>query len=269
MKNKPIGVFDSGLGGLTAVKEIMNLMPNEDIIYFGDTARVPYGSRSSETIIKYAKQDINFLKSFDIKIILAACGTVSSVALPEIPNKDVKVIGVVEPAAVAAVKATKNKKIAVLGTQGTINSRAYEKAITKIMPEALITSVACPLFVHLVENGYHDNEATYLIAKDYLSEVIKSGADTVILGCTHYPMLTQVIAEILGNKVKLINVGETAAQYLREILEQEGKLCSEKNPTYEFYASDAKSGFDYLAKMFLKRDLGILKSVDIDKIKED
>lgn len=269
MNNKPIGVFDSGLGGLTAVKEIMNLLPFEDIIYFGDTARVPYGSRSSETIIKYAKQDINFLKSFDIKVILAACGTVSSVALPEIKNKDVKVIGVVEPAAIAAIRATKNKKIAVLGTNGTINSKAYEKEIAKIMPDACITSVACPLFVHLVENGYHNHEATYLIAKDYLKDVIENGCDTVILGCTHYPMLTQVIGEILGKNVTLINVGETAAQYLKEILDKENKLCDEKNPNYEFYASDAKSGFDNLATMFLKRDLGVLKSVDIDKIKED
>ncbi|MBQ2897120.1 MAG: glutamate racemase [Clostridia bacterium] len=269
MNNKPIGVFDSGLGGLTAVKEIINVLPNEDIIYFGDTARVPYGSRSSETIIKYAKQDISFLKSFDIKIILAACGTVSSVALPEIPCDKVRVVGVVEPAAIAAVKATKNKKIAVLGTKGTIDSKAYETEIKKLMPDAKITSIACPMFVHLVENGYSEHEATYLIAKEYLKQVIDNGADTVILGCTHYPMLKKVISKVLGENVSLIDVGKAAANYLKEILDTENKLSELKKPSYEFYVSDAKGGFEDLAKLFLKRDLGALKSVDIDKIKED
>lgn len=269
MNNKPIGVFDSGLGGLTAVKEIMSVLPNEDIIYFGDTGRVPYGSRSKDTIIKYTKQDINFLKSFDIKIILAACGTASSVALPNIREGNIKVIGVVEPAAKAAVKATKNKKIAVLGTKGTIKSGAYEKLVKNLLPEAEITSVACPLFVPLVENGYTDMEATYLVAKDYLDQVIKSGADTVILGCTHYPMLEKVIQKVLGVSVALINVGKAAADYLKDLLESTDELSGEKLPSYEFYASDCDSGFDELAGMFLNRDISDLKSVDIDKVTED
>lgn len=269
MNNKPIGVFDSGLGGLTAVKEIMKVLPNEDIIYFGDTSRVPYGSRSSETIIKYTKQDINFLKSFDIKIILAACGTASSVALPQIPEGKIKVVGVVEPAAKAAVAATENKKIAVIGTKGTIKSQAYEKEIRKLMADVEIVSTACPMFVPLVENGYLDHEATYLIAREYLQDAINAGVDTVILGCTHYPMLKQVIGEILGEKVTLIDVGEAAADYLKEILEKTDGLSEEKEPTYEFYASDCASGFDEMAEMFLKRDLGCLKSVDIDKVRED
>ena len=269
MNNKPIGVFDSGLGGLTAVKEIMRVLPCEDIIYFGDTGRVPYGSRSKDTITKYTKQDINFLKSFDIKIILAACGTASSVALPNIKESNIKVVGVVEPAAKAAVNSTKNKKIAVLGTKGTIKSGAYEKVVKSIMPEAEIVSVACPLFVPLVENGYSEMEATYLVAKDYLEEVIKSEADTVILGCTHYPMLEKVIAKVLGDKVTLINVGKAAADYLKELLEQTDALSGEKEPSYEFYASDCDSGFDELAGMFLNRDISDLKSVDIDKVTED
>lgn len=269
MNNKPIGVFDSGLGGLTAVKEIMRVLPFEDIIYFGDTGRVPYGSRSRDTIIKYTKQDINFLKSFDIKIILAACGTASSVALPNIKEDGIKVVGVVEPAAKAAVKATKNKKIAVLGTKGTIRSGAYEKHVKELLPEAEIVSVACPLFVPLVENGYSDMEATYLVAKDYLDNVIESGADTVILGCTHYPMLEKVIQKVVGDNVTLINVGKAAADYLKELLTETESLCGEKVPSYEFFASDCDSGFDELAGMFLNRDISDLKSVDIDKVTED
>lgn len=269
MNNKPIGVFDSGLGGLTAVKEIMRVMPNEDIIYFGDTGRVPYGSRSKETIIKYTKQDINFLKSFDIKVILAACGTASSVALSEISEDEIKVVGVVEPAALAAVKATKSGRIAVIGTKGTIKSNAYEKEIKKLLPEAVITSVACPMFVPLVENGYLNHKATYLIAEEYLKSVIENKADTVILGCTHYPMLKEIISEILGENVQLIDVGKAAADFLRDILEKSDDLAEKRVPSYEFYASDCESGFEDLAKMFLKRDLGTLRNVDIDKIRED
>lgn len=269
MNNKPIGVFDSGLGGLTAVKEIMKVLPNEDIIYFGDTGRVPYGSRSSETIIKYTKQDINFLKSFDIKVILAACGTASSVALPNIPKGDIPVVGVVEPAAKAAVEATKNGRIAVIGTSGTIRSKAYEKEINKLTEDAEIISTACPMFVPLVENGYLDHDATRLIAKEYLKDTIESGADTVILGCTHYPMLKKIIAEILGEKAVLVDVGQAAADYLKEILKNADNLCAPKKPLYEFYASDCAGGFEEMAQMFLKRNLGNLKSVDIDKITED
>ncbi len=265
MNNKAIGVFDSGLGGLTSVKELIKTVPGENIVYFGDTGRVPYGTRSEDTIKKYTKQDIAFLKSFDIKLILVACGTVSSVALPFIEDKEVKIVGVVEPASKAAVKATRNKKIGVIGTSGTVKSNSYKKTIEKNDPEIKVYQQACPLFVPLVENGYFDHEATKIIAKEYLKPLMDEGVDTIILGCTHYPLLKRVIGEIAGGNVVLIDSGKAAADYVKEILENENMLNNEKEGSCKFYSSDS-GDFKKLAQIFLEREIDEVKQVDIEKV---
>ncbi len=268
MDTRAIGVFDSGLGGLTCVKEIMRLMPGEEIVYFGDTGRVPYGTRSSGTIIKYVESDINFLKTFDIKAIVIACGTASSIALEAARERfDLPVIGVVEPAARAAALATKNGNIGVIGTSGTINSGKYLQTIKEIMPDAKVTSVACPMFVPLVENGYLDHKATYLIAEEYLKPLKRVGADTVIMGCTHYPLLKKVISDIMGDKVSLIDPGgETAAEVKSFLTENAMENADTCEKPCRFYVSDSVEGFERLGGIFLGKTIsGFTEKIDIEK----
>ena len=257
MDNRPIGVFDSGLGGLTTVREITQVMPGEDIIYFGDTGRVPYGNRSRETIIRYTKDDIEFLLKHNIKIIIAACGTASSVALGQLyDNYDIKIIGVLEPACEEAVRVTKNGRIGVIGTTGTIKSGKYTELIKKINPELTIVSNDCPMFVPLVENGYAESEAARLIAIDYLSPLKEADVDTIILGCTHYPLLEKVISDIMGKEVNLISPGALAAKKAQSYL-KENDILSEKTADgkSEFYVSDSVESFSGLASTFLGRNI--------------
>ena len=252
MDRRPIGVFDSGLGGLTAVAEIMRILPGEDIVYFGDTARVPYGTRSKETIMRYAREDIDFLGEFDIKAIIMACGTASSVSLPEIESEyDVPIIGVVKPACRAAVKATKNKKIGIIGTPATIKSRSYEREILTMLPDAEIYTESCPLFVPLVENGRVDPEDVVLstMVSEYLASIKEADVDTLILGCTHYPIIGRAIAGFMGNGIALINPGEAAAEYLKN--EERIEKSDEKSATYRFFVSDDREGFLENASKFL------------------
>ncbi len=269
MDNRSIGVFDSGLGGLTAVKQIMNELPDESIIYFGDTGRVPYGTRSRETILKYTRGDIRFLKNFDVKLIVIACGTASSAALPMIKDEfDIPIVGVIDAAVYAAVRATKNKKIGVIGTSGTIRSREYEKQIKAYDSEMQPFTKACPLFVPLVENGHFDTEVTRLVVAEYLEEIKAAGVDTLILGCTHYPLLTKVIGEYMGEGVTLINSGAEVANYLKKKLTNEDMLCGERNKTeqYRYYVSDDVSSFEELGGIFLERGInGQVERVDIEK----
>lgn len=267
MDNRPIGVFDSGLGGLTCVKQIMNLLPGENIIYFGDTGRVPYGTRSAETITKYSVGDINFLKTFDIKAVVIACGTVSSIAMDYLKTKfDLPIIGVVEPAAAAAVKATKNNKIGIIGTSGTVSSGKYAQQIKNLLGSATITSTACPLFVPFVENGYFDHKATRLIAEEYLAEIKSSSADTLIMGCTHYPLLKPLIGDIMGSNVTLIDPGYETAVYLKEYLEKHDMQSDGNSGEYSFYVSDKVDNFEKLGGMFLSREIkGNVHTVDIEK----
>ena len=270
LDNRPIGVFDSGLGGLTCVKQIMNLLPGEDIIYFGDTGRVPYGTRSAETITKYSVGDINFLKTFDIKAVVIACGTVSSIAMDYLKEKfDLPIIGVVEPAVSAAVKATKNNKIGIIGTSGTISSGKYAQRIKSLIDSATTISTACPLFVPFVENGYFDHKATRIIAEEYLSEIKSSSADTLIMGCTHYPLLKPLIGDIMGKDTALIDPGYETALYLKEYL-LENQLQSDKTcGTYSFYVSDKVDNFEKLGGMFLSREIsGSVHTIDIEKYSE-
>lgn len=267
MDNRPIGVFDSGLGGLTCVKQIMKLLPGENIIYFGDTGRVPYGTRSAETITKYSVGDINFLKTFDIKAVVIACGTVSSIALDFLKTKfDLPIIGVVDPAANAAVKSTKNKKIGIIGTSGTVSSGKYALQIKKLLNDAAITSTACPLFVPLVENGYFDHPATRIIAEEYLTEIKSSSADTLIMGCTHYPLLKPLISDIMGSKVTLIDPGYETAVYLKDYLLKHDMQSESTSGEYSFYVSDKVDNFEKLGGMFLSREIkGIVHTIDIEK----
>lgn len=265
--NRPIGVFDSGLGGLTVVKELKKLMPKESIIYFGDTGRVPYGSRSNETIIRYAREDEAFLLSHDVKAIVAACGTVSSVAVSTSKELPVPFFDVVGPAAESAVSATKTGRIGVIGTAATVRNRAHEKAILKDLPEAVIASNACPLFVPIVEEGWieNDNKITRLTAEKYLQPIIEKGVDTLILGCTHYPVLEKIIADIMGDGVTLINMGTAVSKKVKSSLEGSGK-DSDAFVGDRYFVSDRVDAFSRIAKNLLGKDISdSVEQIDIYK----
>ncbi len=266
MDNRPIGIFDSGLGGLTCVKKVMEIMPNENIIYFGDTGRVPYGTKSRETIKKYVMQDINFLETFDIKFIIIACGTASSATLPYI-REDINtdIIGVLEPTCKMAVSHTKNKKIGVIGTQGAINSGKYKETINALNKDIEVFSKACPMFVPIVENGYTKGEVARIIVEEYLSPLKEEGIDTLILGCTHYPLLAEEIQKFMGEGVTLVNSGAAAAIEAREILKEKAMLgCGQG--TVKYYVSDTVDGFQELGSAFLERNIGgDVEKIDIEK----
>lgn len=268
MNNRSIGVFDSGLGGLTAVKQIMKLLPDESIIYFGDTGRVPYGTRSRETILKYTRNDVRFLQSFDVKMIVVACGTVSSVAVPQIETEiDIPVIGVVDASVNAAIRATCNKKIGIIGTPGTIKSGSYEKKIKEYDSDIQTFAKDCPLFVPLVENGHFDTEVARLVVQEYLEEVRDAGVDTLILGCTHYPLLAKVIAEYMGENVELISPGEEVAKHLARILDDDMRHSGEHNEEqYRYFVSDNIENFEELGSIFLETKInGQVRKIDIEK----
>lgn len=254
MSTAAIGVFDSGLGGLTAVKELHQILPGENIVYFGDTGRVPYGNRSSETIMRYAMQDANFLLSKNVKMVIAACGTVSSVAKDLGEKLNVPFTGVVLPTANAAVKATKNGRIGVIGTTATISSNSYKSAIEKISPEIKVFQQDCPLFVPLVENGFlsKDDIVVYTIVERYLKTLKDNEIDTLILGCTHYPILKEVISAVMGEKVVLIDSGKETALYSAKLLDEHKLLNKEDiKGKCEFFVSDRVEGFSNIANLFL------------------
>lgn len=258
MKNDAIGVFDSGMGGLTTVKELNTLLPHENIIYFGDTARIPYGSRSPETVLRYAREDVAFLRQHAVKMIIAACGTVSSVVGEQPFVTDMPFTGVVLPAAETACQRTRNGRIGIIGTPATVRSGSYEKAIQRMRPGTAVTAQACPLFVHLVENGYTDfhNPVTRLVAEEYLEPVRKKGVDTLILGCTHYPVIRDIIADLMGSDVELISAGAEAAKYARKCLAERG-LLTERETAGEntYYVSDSTDMFIENAGNFLQQDV--------------
>ena len=271
MNDCAIGVFDSGLGGLTCVKELNRLVPNENIIYFGDTARVPYGTRSRETILEYAEQDINFIKKHNAKLIIAACGTVSSVLDADKKTAgNIPFTGVLLPAAQAACKLTKNGRIGVIGTPATINSGAYVKAIKNICPDVSVTGNACPLFVPLVEYGFTDrNEPiTKLAVEKYLAPIKAAGVDVLILGCTHYPIIRDAIADYMGNTVALISPSSEAAKYALSLLTEKNML-SERSGTGRniYYTSDSVELFEENAHAFLGNTInGEVHKVGIDEL---
>ena len=270
MSNRPIGVFDSGLGGLTAVKQLHSLMPCEDIIYFGDTGRVPYGNRSVETIKRYAAQDARFLLSHNVKMVIAACGTVSSTASNELNEMlNVPYINVIAPTAAAAAQATKNGKIGVIGTRATILSSAYKKALEKTDPSLKIFQRECPLFVPLVEEGFISPEdpIARLTVERYLKEFKDNGVDTIILGCTHYPILKPVIGEYVGMDVVLIDSGKETAKCAAAVLTENCLLNDhERSGECKFFVSDRTEGFSNIASIFLNSNIGEnVSRVDIQK----
>ena len=268
MDNRPIGVFDSGLGGLTAVAEIQKILPSENIIYFGDTSRVPYGGRSKEVLLKYARQDMAFLRSFDIKAIVVACGTVSTNALAELTAEcELPMLGVVEPACRRAVELTKNKKVGMIATAASVRSGCYEKTIAALDGTVEVASLACPLFVPLVENGRYraDDKVVRTVAEEYLTPLKEKGIDTLILGCTHYPLMTDVIAQVMGEGVELINTGAEAAWELKRTLRAKELLSDARSGVATLYASDTSGDFEVLASRFLQKEVQGVQSIDIDK----
>lgn len=271
MNNQPIGVFDSGLGGLTVMRELCRLLPNETLIYFGDTARVPYGSRSPETILKYVQSDIRFLNRFDVKLVVAACGTASAVALPQLrADSAVPLISVVEPAAKSAVEKTKRGPIGVLGTQGTIRSGAFKTAIAALNPDVEILQKACPMFVPLVENGYinPENAVTRLVAEEYLRDLREANVETVIMGCTHYPLLEPFLRETLPDGVNLINMGRATAEYLKGLLEATGsarEVDTPPAPRY-FWSEDTKNLEMFRRDSALYDCLNRMEKIEIDGV---
>ncbi len=252
----PIGIFDSGLGGLTVLQAMVALLPSESYLYFGDTAHVPYGSKSNETVQKYADRITEFLIRQDVKLIVVACNTASSVALTALQQKyDIPIIGVVEPAVRRAVELTNSGTIGVIGTRATIRSGAYQGLIRRELPDSGTIAKACPLFVSLVEEGWENTAVAREVAGVYLSEVLKDGMDTLILGCTHYPVLMPTIKQIVTDKVTLISSGEAVAQTVRDYLKAADLLSDNPDPVETFYITDLPQLFDELGSRFLGRPL--------------
>jgi len=267
MDNRPIGVFDSGLGGLTVLKELLKALPGEDFIYFGDTGRVPYGGRSKETILKYAGQDVRFLKTFGIKAILIACGTVSSVWRYIEGDFNLPSVSVVSPSARQAAESTVNKKIGVIGTVATIASGSYEAVLNSLRPDLQIKSIACPLFVPLVENGRIEPGDTVIetVAREYLEPFIAFGCDTLIMGCTHYPLLERIIASILPG-VTLINPGVESAADLKRLLGEKKLASDRRQGSVSYYISDDSGNFSRLGSLFLEQNISdSVKKIEIEK----
>lgn len=258
MNNKAIGVFDSGLGGLTAVREMLDILPDEDIIYFGDTGRVPYGSKSNDTIVKYAMQDARFLRKMGVKMIVAACGTVSSVAPDLSEELGVPYTGVVYPTCFSAIQATRTGRIGVIGTAATIASHSYKNRIQAKHPEFTVVEQACPLFVPLVENGMTDpdDEIVRLTVQRYLGVMKENEVDAIILGCTHYPLLADAIARELGSGVTLIDSGKETALYTKKLLGEYGLLRDDGHASAQsYYVSDTPADFEKFAGIFLRRNI--------------
>ncbi len=260
MDNRPIGVFDSGLGGLTAMRKLVEAMPNEDLIYLGDTGRVPYGGRSRDTIIKYARQDIEFLLSHNIKAIAVACGTVSTVALEHVAREyDTPIFGVVEPAAWKAARLTQTGRIGIIGTVNSVASGAYDRAIQGFRPGSETFSKACPLFVPLVENGriHRGDKVIELVVEEYLSGLRDKDIDTLILGCTHYPLLSEVIGDFMGPQVQLVSPGAETAEYLIKKLKQADALADPgRQGSHRYYVTDSAEIFRRQASLFMESDIG-------------
>jgi glutamate racemase len=264
---KAIGIFDSGVGGLTVLKEVVRVLPQEDTIYLGDTARVPYGSKSPETVIRYSRQIARYLLGRDIKLLVVACNTASAVALATLQQElSIPIVGVIEPGARAATLATKSGKVGVIGTAATIASSAYTKAIKRINPEIEVVTQACPLFVPLAEEGWVDNEVARLTARAYLGGLRAQGVDTLVLGCTHYPILKETIAEVMGPGVTLVDSAEQTALTVAQILtEAELLRPSVEKGNHHYYVTDVPAGFIKIGNRFLGGSFGDVYQVDLER----
>ncbi|MFY9402487.1 MAG: glutamate racemase [Candidatus Omnitrophota bacterium] len=260
---KLIGVFDSGVGGLTVVKELIKQLPSESLIYFGDTARVPYGAKSKETVTRFSIENALFLSKHNVKLICVACNTASSCALPKLRKKfSVPIVGVINPGAKEAVYTTKNNRIGVIGTKGTIKSRAYEDEIKRLNPKIKVFSTACPLFVPFVEEGWLNQDVVLTVAKKYLQPLKDARVDTLILGCTHYPLLKKVIKKVMGKKVVLIDSAKEVAIEVKKILSGKGLLNKRGKGRVDFFVSDNPEWFKGLTESFLGKPLKKVKKVD-------
>jgi len=264
---KAIGIFDSGVGGLTVLKEIIKALPQEDTIYFGDTARFPYGTKSPETVIRYSLEIASFLVKRDIKLLVVACNTASAVSLEALTKKlSIPVVGVIEPGARRAVSTTRSRKVGVIGTEGTIRSSAYTKAIKRLNPDVEVITQACPLFVPLVEEGWIDNEVARLASRTYLTGLREENADTLVLGCTHYPLLKEIIAEVMGTGVRLVDSAEETASAVADILRSGGMLrpSSEKG-NHHYFVTDVPAGFIRIGKRLMGGELGDVHQVSVEE----
>ena len=252
MNNRPIGIFDSGVGGLTVVREIMKALPNERIVYLGDTARVPYGTKSNETIKRFSIENAEFLSRFKVKLIIVACNSASSIALPALKKRfKIPIIGVIKPGAKKAASITRNNRIGVIGTPTTVKSKAYDREIKLISKNRKIVSRTCPLFVPLAEEGWLNGRITADIVKKYLGPLRKMKIDTLVLGCTHYPLLRGVISKVVGKNVRIVDSASSVAVEVRAILERQGKLARTKTPAHIFFATDAVKQFVKVGERFL------------------
>jgi glutamate racemase len=269
--NDPIGIFDSGIGGLTVVKKIEQYLPNENNIYFGDTARVPYGAKSNSTVIEYSIQDAQFLINQNIKLLIVACNTASSVALNVLKEKfEIPIIGMIEPGAQMALEKSISGRIGVIGTYATINNKAYSNEIKKFDSSAMVFEKACPLFVPLAEEGWIDHKATYAVAEEYLRELNEAKIDTLILGCTHYPILTKAIQDTVGDSVTLIDSGTAAARQVKKYLtENNYQNVSGKKSTDRFFVSDVPTKFIEVAQRFLGREVNGISKIDLEEALAD
>ena len=269
MDNRPVGVFDSGLGGLTVLKEIINLLPGESVVYFGDSGRAPYGTKSRETVIKYTFQNLRFLLNQDIKMIVVACNTMSAFSYNLlVKNFNIPIIDVIQPGAVTGVRETKNKKLGIIGTPATINSGAYETAVNGIDNTIETFSRACPLFVPLVEEGreWWDNDIAVRIAEEYLTPLKENGVDTLILGCTHYPLLQNTISRVMGEGVKLVSSALEMAKVVKNtIVENNMQRDEQLKPVYRYYTSDSVEKFEPLCSAILGTKITSAERVDIEK----
>lgn len=265
LRSRPIGIFDSGIGGLTVAKAVFNLLPNEEVIYLGDTARLPYGTKSKETVILYSIECLKFLLSKKVKMVIVACNTASSVAVNFLSKiTKVPVIGVITPGSKAAAEYTKKGRVGVIGTYGTIKSKSYNKELRKFSKNLDISSHSCSLFVQLAEDGWTDNRIAYLTAEEYLKDLRKSKIDTLILGCTHYPILKKTIAKVMGNNVKLIDSGEETAKVVKSILEDRNLLSKRnKKGNHKFFVTDFPNNFKSISERFLGKKINKVKKVKL------
>lgn len=266
MNDAPIGIFDSGIGGLTVLRELFRKLPSEGTIYLGDTARVPYGIRSRETIIRYSLESMGFLLKKGVKLLVIACNTASAISLNEVKKHcPVPVIGVISPGAKAALRASRNKKIGVIGTEATIKSRSYINTIKALDGSASVFSKPCPLFVPLAEEGWTDNEIAGLTAKKYLNPFKDKGIDTLLLGCTHYPLLKDAISSVIGKNISLIDSAVETAKETEGILKKyKIQAKNRKNPLREFYVTDSTERFKLLGERFLAEKIKDIKLIRLD-----
>jgi glutamate racemase len=270
IEDRPIGVYDSGVGGLTVVREIIKQLPHEEIVYFGDTARVPYGSKSRETITRFAVESMRFLSNQNIKMVVIACNTVSASSIPALRKYfKIPILGVIKPGAAAAVKKTKNKVIGIIGTERTVSSKAYDRVIRQLDPEIKILSRACPLFVPLVEEGWLDKKATLMIASEYLEPLKQQGIDTLVLACTHYPLLKNTIRKVMGNGINMVDSAEETARAVKHILQINGMYRKTSNPPeHRFFVSDTPTKFVEIGERFLSRKFRRIHQINIENYGE-